>query len=452
MMLPIPRHSLKLLPALALLFAAPSCGTSSTPAADAGADTAAPDAGADAPVAARRSVWVYSQAPLAGGVPTPLRDAVVAFDPPGGPRQEVTTGPDGLASLTGEIPGGMITIAAPGHATFTALDVSPEALSALPPNDLGKPSTDMVVALTYTGTERSVSLSGKLTGKQAPDTSVTLATRGLQARAGAAGDTYSLRVPKGLPLFVVGVEGKPSSSGREVTFADARFFKVDGPAPTADTTLDLDLSKGVLPSATSTFKVELPGGASGPLGGSSVAFCQTQSVDSGLLLGITAKSAPSADLASFTCELRAASPDIAPEALQTLVAVQTADGAVSVSGVLGVVPDGTVWKDLLPPPALTIATVKRTDPIPTEGLPKEATTCQLTLTYREQLVWAVVGPFGKPCPTAITLPEPPSGTTLPATLRASLLGLADPVVLPGRHGDLFFKRVSVSRTFTVTTR
>ncbi|HRG97758.1 MAG TPA: hypothetical protein PLR99_16000 [Polyangiaceae bacterium] len=450
MMLPIPRHSLKLLPALALLLAAPSCGTSSTPAADAGA--AVPDAGADAPVSPRRSFWVYSQAPLAGGVPTPLPDAVVAFDPPGGPRQEVTTGPDGLASLTGEITGGMITVAAPGHATFTALDVSPEALSALPPNNVGKPSTDMVVALTYTGTDRTVQLSGKLTGKQAPDSPVTLTTRGLQARVGVAGGTYSLRVPKGLPLFVVGLEGTGSATGREVTYTGARFFKVEGPAPTADTTLDLDVSQGALPSATSTFKVELPGGASGPLGGSSIAFCQTQSADSGLLLGITAKSAPSADLASFTCELRAASADISPEALQTLVAVQTADGAVSVAGALGPVPDGTVWKDLLPPPALTIATVKRTDPIPTEGLPKEATTCQLNLTYREQLVWAAVGPFGRPCPSAITLPEPPSGTTLPATLRASLIGLADPVEVPGRKGDLFFKRVSVSRTFTVTTR
>lgn len=416
----------------------------------------APDGGATPP-GTTLTVWIYEQ-PKPGGTATPLAGATVAFDPPegSGERVEVTTEADGKATATIDIGTGPATISAtaPNHVTVTALEVSPEENKKLPQNPFGKPITDLVLLLGPNGkgsVANSVEIRGSIIGKAAPDNEVGIGSTGVYQSYIFPSAQYAARVPKGVPFSLMCFEGPPGdfSVPRSFDRATIRLFRVDHPAIDANTPFDIDASQGTLQQTTIHWKVELPGGDSGPLGGTSQVYANIVSFDSGANKGFFRHIAPTADKNAFDVEEVVAETDLAPELVRAIAAIQATDGAASVRQEL-TAGDGFVFKDYLAPPAVSVTKQTRADAIALDGLPEGTESVNLQMQSGNDVEWVVLGPYKRKPSGPIKLPAPPTGAQLPATLKAQIIALADFVELPGRPSAFIAKKISASRPITIS--
>jgi hypothetical protein len=418
----------------------------------------APDGGTATP-GTPMTVWVYAVARKAGDPATPLGGATVAFDPPdGGERVELTTEADGHATTNMDFTKGtaVVSATAPERIVLTALEVSPETVKNNPPNPFGKPNTDLVLLLGPNPkgvTSGSVEITGKLTGKAAPENVIGLASTGVFGFNYFPSDGYAARVPKGIPFSLVGFESGATDTSVPRTFdvASVRPFRIDHAALDANTTLDIDASQGTLATTTVHWKLELPGGDGGPLGGTSTAFANVLSFDSGVGTGFYRHVAPTADKNGFDIEELVTTADLAPEVTRTVAIIRTTDGAVALREMLGSAPDGTVFKDFIVPSAVAVTKQTRADAFAVDGVPTEAESVNVNLSSGPDLEWVVLGPFKKKPGGPIKLPAPPSTAVLPSTLTAQIVALADFASIPGRPpGALFAQKISASRPITVT--
>jgi hypothetical protein len=370
---------------------------------------------------------------------------------------EVITEADGKATASVDISKGPATISAtaPNHILVTALEVTPENNTKLPPNPFGKPSTDLVLLLGSNGkgtTARTVEISGKLTGKSSPDNEIGLgANTGFYGSGIFPSDTYALRVPKGVACSLLGFEGPVPDVSVPRTFdrASLRLFRLDRPAIDANTVVDLDVSQGTLPQATIHWSVELPGGDAGPLGGTSQVFANIGSLDSGAATGFFRRIAPTADKNAFDVELNVATTDIAPEITRAFAVIQATDGALSFRQELSA-PDAFVFKDFLLPTAVSVTKQTRNDPFTFDGLPEGVETVQIDMNAGGDQEWVVLGPYKRKPAGPVKLPAPPTGAQLSASFKAQIVATADYIEVPGRPGLRLPRKFSLSRPITVS--
>ena len=197
------------------------------------------------------------------------------------------------------------------------------------------------------------------------------------------------------------------------------------------------------------WKVELPGGDAGPLGGTSQVFANIVSFDSGAATGFFRRVAPTADKNAFDVEEVVAQTDLSPEIVRAIAIIQATDGAVSLRQEL-TAGDGFVFKDYLAPPAVTITKQTRADAIALDGLPEGTESVIVQMRSGNDDEWVVLAPYKRKPAGAIKLPALPTGAQVPASLKAQIIAAADYVDVPGRTGASMAKRISVSRSITVS--
>jgi hypothetical protein len=247
-------------------------------------------------------------------------------------------------------------------------------------------------------------------------------------------------------------EGPPQTNPtpREFDRASLRVFRVDHGAIDANTPLDIDVSQGTLQTTTVHWTLEITGGDTGPLGGTSSAGANVISFDSGVATGFFKKIALSGDKTSFDVEELVAQTDLSPEITRTFTLIQNTDGSASIRQMLGSAPDVTVFKDFMAPPAVAVTKQTRADAFAMDGLPPETETVNIQLVSGQDVEWFVLGPYKKKPAGPITLPAPPTGAQLSSTLKANLIVFADFVDVPNRPGTLLPQKVAFSRPITVT--
>jgi hypothetical protein len=382
-----------------------------------------------------------------GETPTPLAGAVVAFDPPGGgERVEKTSGPDGRVVFEADFSSGAATVTAfaADHALLTVVGVTPERVAK---NKLkasfGHPD-DLVLVMPPLGSwleKRTVKLSGAITGKTS--SRLNVGPIGLGTIFDATTSTYELRVPKGSPFVLLGSDyafTKPDARSFEGTIA--KFFTIDRPATSQDGTFDVDVA-GASTVATVTNKIHLviPGGDAGPLGGGSFGAVNVLDHYRMFFPGVIKRAAPSADKAGFDCEVTVAQIDPKPWTLVTAGSIRTPEGAVSIRGELGVLPDGSTMTDFLLPPKLSFDRAKRSAPIALGETPADVEAVSLTMLDGDRPAWTVVMPRAYGIPTSLTVPAPPTGASVASSLIGQVVYSRDALLLPD---DILLEKTTAS--------
>jgi hypothetical protein len=420
---------------------------------DPGPATAAPVDGGVAETAAAplvpMTVWVYGEPQFVDVAPQPLAGATVIFDAPGGTRVEKVTEADGHVTFEADFTLGSanVTVVAANHAALSMVGATPDALKLAPPA-LGRPAGDLVLVPPLQ-VPSMVTLSGSFTNKLDPANVVVLTTTGSFDQRETPTDFYSLVVPKDHAFTIVGHEGKPGAAQpRNILNGDVRMFRIDQAAIAQDTKLDIDLSIGNLTAPKVHWKIETPGGDTGPLGVTTRGIANVVSTSSNVNLGpcIASTVTPT----GFDVELQVAQTDMGGETIVSRTIVLLADGAQSMAQEVGIAPEGTVFKDFLTPPPITFERQRVTTPISLEGFPENASPV-VQLFGRQGLAWVIVTPYRAPHGSTLQLPAVPPKYELPDNLGGRLLAFGhDGVERPG--GQVVPRHVGVSREFSLAVK
>jgi hypothetical protein len=406
--------------------------------------------GGDDPAVTAFTVWAFEDRTAIDGTDTPLAGAEVAFDPPGGgPRVIATTAADGHVTFEGDFTrgGASVTVYEVEHVLVSALEASPDSARARA-NTLGKPGSDLVLfapRLDDALRRGTVELRGALLSKRDAASAVDLATSGIP-RLGIAAVTptgYVLRAPSGRPFFLIGHETKSLvNAAGTVENEHIASFRVDVPATSVDTSLDVDIARVTqLPTTTVHLRTELPLAPNSPFGPGSRSSATVVSADSALLVGPIRNVHATADGRAFDLEMTVAQTDIAPERTITRASLLAPDGSQSIRVEQGVVADLTTWKDFPLPPFVAEASRSLADPLPLDDVPAGADLL-VEIYAGDQLAWIISGPPGGLREKVVTLP-PPLEIRLPALVAASLIAQMDHVTRSPR-GEIY-RRVAVSR-------
>jgi len=396
------------------------------------------------------TVWAFDDRIAVDGADTPLAGAEVAFDPPGGgPRVIGTTAEDGHVTFEGDFTrgGAAVTVYEAEHVLVSALQASPETARARA-NTIGKPESDLVIfapRLDDALQRSTIAVRGALLSKRDPTSAIDLAASGIP-RLGIATVTptsYVLRAPSARPFFMIGHEAKNLvNEGGVVENDHVASFRVDVPASSADTTLDVDLARVThLTTSTVRLRAELPQAANSPFLAGSRASALVVSADSTLLVAPIRNVHATADGRGFDLEMTVAQTDIAPERPLTRASLSAPDGSQAVRIEPGIVADGTTWNDFPIPPFVPEASRSLADPLPLDDVPENADLA-VEIYAGPQLAWLITGPPGGLRDKVVTLP-PPLEIRLPALVAASFLVQLDHVMHTPR-GDVY-RRVAVSR-------
>lgn len=377
----------------------------------------------DAPPPRVRLTVLLVEEPLlvgdAGDRPIPL--AEIAFDPPSGQGERITTvsGDDGRASfdvaeemLAG---GAAVTVYSRDHLSYSRLDVTEREVT------LFVPRLDAAV------TDRTVELTGTFSGKSPLGGFVDLSTSRLDrlGRATTLTPTYSLRAPRAQPFFIVGHE--QLESGTMV-----KSFRIDVDAKDADARLDVDLASVTeLPRRVVHVRVTPPSS----MGADAEVTANVVGAESSLFLGTPVK------VENGDVELSVADTDLAGERALTRAVVIARDGSRSIRTELGVPSVDRTFGDLPSPPTVPEASRLMTEPIPLSDFPGGAD-LRVEMIAGGKLGWVLVGPRGGLGKDSIALP-PMFRVVFPRLVAVTIAAESDPVEL-GSHRR-FYRRVAVSR-------
>ncbi len=385
---------------------ATSCGSSSpdatsSPTTDAGADT----------VAAKSTKIVSWSAPEhpVGGV----KVFVLAKD--GAVLASTTTGADGSGTLEGfELTDETVFVAAGKEGSSVELDPFNKAVALEITTKLGRAPTDPLPVLVFPIASKQPKLTGAAKGFADGSTLVATSTNGLSVHQGVP-DKFSIAVMPGEKGTLVGVETLQMPAPRAVTQTVGKWVIAEHPAITADTPFDLDFTKpSALTSKRVKIKLEIPGGADGPLGGDSFAFGWIlRGTTLNAMVGLFAKSGPNADGTAFDVELEYIEPTFAGTS-KTVLRLHRSDGAWSERTLMRIPTEGEVVKDWRMPLPITSAKQALTDPISLEGIAKDETAFVVAQKTNGDLLFRSVVPPAFTSGGSITLPK------LPEELRALL--------------------------------
>jgi hypothetical protein len=373
--------------------------------------------------------------------------ATVIFDKPGGERVETETGPDGLATLTGidwSLGKASLTVFGPGTVVTSYVELTKEGIAQLEGEfsaTAGEPRRDLTVFAV-----RDESQNPKLTGKvsNAVGNEILLSTsNGGQWQGG--GGTYSMAVKPDTPFSIFSVEHTAPETqsvgprGRETEIK--RWAKIDHPAVTADTTFDIDLAAAspLVPTKVKG-KLIIPGGDTGPLGGSSSALVFVHD-DSGFgNVGLSSKVDLTADGSAFDFDLEYV--PIEGGAFQTQAIIFVPDGSLSMAFTHATPAEGMVLDGFLPPPVVVETSRSLSEPFSFEGFPDGARP-RITLVDSRGPRWFVDCPRGT---TSATLPvlEGAAKTALGKPTRGAIGALS--AHDPARS---LYTRAAFSREFRV---
>ncbi len=444
-----------------LLVALVGCGSSSSSSPPANGD-----GGTDGAVSGTAfEVWVAEAPPgMRTDTYPPIVNATVAWDPPGGGARVVAqTDAQGHVTVYGDFTkgDGVLTVWEKDHTAFTQLQASPAvsmSLAGLLPNPMGKPATDAVFLLQRKlGAKPSpvAKLMGNISNKADPADVVALYPPGLGAGIDAPGANYSITVPTGRPYSIVGFEYKPDATqpDRGTSATTVKFFKIDRPAQSADTTLDLDMSQIAAESTTKgSATITVPGGDSGPLGGTTRSFFYTADLDGNAFYGVWPKAVLSADKSAFDISFEYVAPPADARVVTRGLIINPGDGSASLVQKAGAPTDGMTLDGFPLPMPVTVTKVAYTDPIAFDGLPSEATTAQIQILQGNEVPWTIGNPK-KVSP--ITLPKLPDDVlaAFKGNRTARFIYFTGDSIAPQKSTDLAAPtHAAFSRTFTLTVQ
>ncbi len=378
----------------------------------------------------------------------PLADGTLVFDKPGGERVELAIGPDGLVTVTGvdwSKGKAAMSIFGPATQVMSLVEFDKSVVTQLEATETTAPGTRRDLtwhALPSFGT--APKLQGKISNAQGPYVYVTATT--CTDVFGGPATSYELPLAPNKPgtMFVLdyALPDEQSVGPRGAEYVFKRWLRFDQPAIAADTTRDLDLDTGtVLTPLTLKTKIVIPGGADGPLGGSSTARVEVSSpsLNRGPTLGMQSKIDVAADGASFDVDLEYVKVEDAKP--QTTFAIMLQDGSVSELFQYDWPTDGFVADGLPTPPVVVETTRSLTEPFAIEGVSDSAAVVIAFSQASGKKDWYVEVPKGV---TSVRLPP------IAGALRAAIGKPASGVVVSRDDLDPTtnrFRRVSISRRF-----
>lgn len=411
------------------------------------------DAGTDAPAAATGTLTLLvgdgSGVDDTSKNPNGVAGANIVFYPPGdGDPITAVSGADGTATLTGidwSKGTGSILVYKKDRSISFATNVSPDVLKSLPKLF---PYDGLVIGIAPLFTaDDFVDVTGKISNAADPKHIIAVgASTGGSAFQGPQGN-YAIRVPKGKAGSLLVTELQPGQPPTFQTFA--KFAKIDLPAASAPTKIDIDLSTvTALPTTKTTRTLTIPGGAAGPLGGAQ-GYLITEERGSNIAFGAATKYTASADGASILIDVEVPTdPGLAHP--MTINVLQKTDGTIATSGEQNLPADGVTVSDFKDVPAVTVTSAKLSDPIQVDGIVADGLVGLQFFNLDGEVVLQG-GPLGKAQPsTTITVPKLPAdaaallGTTS-LTGRATATIATD--IVPG---TLYVNHFMASRQFAAS--
>lgn len=339
----------------------------------------------------------------------PIEGAMVAFDAPGGARTERMSLADGRALFT-DIDWGLGTGALTVHATGFVLASRVDLDAANVAESL---DTDGDIAMALRGVPGGTlfTISGTLTNDTGAMNPFNVSANVREA-VGYSGDdpAFSVQVPGGVPVHLVGIEFRQNRVGpQEFTLDIFGMVRVDAGTITADATMDIDLSMS--PTLRSVAGTMTAPGTGTPLAGGVVsAFVTTPESSFNELLGLITSAAPSmAD--PQTVEYEISWIEDASITDPITIFVLNDDPNVSRIIVAGYPTGGDLGPSFPPPPEIIVPafgvmhslydsfTIGRVEP----GLITQLTVYDLD--DEDRVLWTITSAGGS---EMITIPEPPS--------------------------------------------
>jgi hypothetical protein len=381
------------------------------------------------------TVWVLAS-DTTTIAPEAAPGAKVYFDPPGGgARVEGVAEADGHVTFEVDFTKGEagLTVVHEGYISTSILGLTPERIKAIPIR-LDKPETDVVVALPPTAASLP-KLSGAITNKLAADNNVVVSSTRVHSPLVEGLDSFNVSVPRNRPFSLIAAEGKfavLAPGSRAIENTEFRLYRADHAGLSADGKLDIDLTTATVVTAPKVkWTVELPGGDAGPLGAAVVSRCiaSVASFDSTAMIGPLVKSTPTPT--GFDAEVQVGQTDIGEQIVSRAV-IALSDDSQSVVNELGAMPEGTVFKDFVTPPTLTVERQRVSDPIAVGGVvPGQLVLVQLNgrpgPAAEPQLVWTIIARAD--AANTITLPTPPPGLVLPTFTQARVVTFTENLII-----------------------
>ena len=354
-------------------------------------------------------LFVYGKTP-------PLANANVAFFPPGGGAlMETTSDADGLAKFSGidwSLGKGTLLAYAPSRGATIFTDVDEDAIARAA---VKSPSTSIEGLLIGLSTRASAMPKAMVTGmltKADPAHYVTLGTSVSDGFFQDSTATYAISVPPGKGFSIVATEWKIETAPAIQSFF--KWIQIDVAAGTATVNVDFATAKA-LTSAKVKRTFNVPGGASGALGGTN-GYLQTTLVSTRAPLGFATSQQASSDGASVAIEAEVI-PDF-PGSIVTFNTLGKTDGSFSYVIEDGAPKDGTTVDGFLAPPAFTFDGVHLGDPLAVTGV---ASSVSCYAQYVDSIgdILMNIAPATAPGDAGFTM-TPPRKATLPMALQTQL--------------------------------
>ncbi len=342
-----------------------------------------------------------------------------------------------------------MTVYAKGYTALSALDLTPELIARSPQIAGFEHPNELSFVTTRLAPPPGVKVSGTATNAAASDDNLTISSTVAQSFSQAPVGAYQLTVPANTPFSLIGLDWKGPSTApapRTIEQTFIKFFRIDRPAITADTTLDIDVgAQAALPTKSAKVKVQIPGGPTGSLGGQSTGYCTVALQGPSTFLGAPTKIAPAVDGASFDGDMTWV--EVGTGLPFHYCYVAAPDGTFS-NRIIEGYPQGDVsFTDLVSPPVVALQKVRTGDAIEPQGLPPAAKSEDVRLNIGNasaQSTWAIFSDSKK---FAIpTLPESIKSQMPKVGLKAQVQFVEFDRARP----DAPAKRVAASRSMAVT--
>lgn len=401
------------------------------------------------------TVWVFEErtaVEVAERGDQPLAGAEIAFDPPGGGTRRIArAAADGHVAFDADFRrgGASITVFDVDHVLVSVLQASPDTARQRP-NELGKPSSDLVVLLPRLDElvrRTSVELRGALARKRDAASLVDLSASGVPRLGSTTTElsSYAMRAPRARGFFLLGHETRKlaTATPSDVDNEHIGSFRIDAPPLAGDAVIDVDVA-GATRLSTRAVRVtaQAPNDPRSPFGAGTRVSAIVVSADSELLIApIRQARATNGEPRAFELAMTVADVDIAPERPLTRVALVAADSSRSVRIEPGIAADGAVWKDFPLPPFVPEASRSLADPLPLDDFPDGADLV-VEVYGGNDLGWRIFGPPGGLRDRTVKLPSPLE-IRLPALVAVSILARTERVALPPR-GEVF-RRTAITR-------
>lgn len=436
-----------LLAVLALVSSSVACSSSEdkTPVTP----EVSPDAASDAaPEPELESLTLYM---LVGSrkAALPFAGGTVVFDKPGGERVERSIGPDGLVTITDiDWSKGKAALSAfgPGANVESFVEFDKETLRDRKSTEAPVGAATAHDLMWIMSPSVGPKLKGTLSHAQGSYVTAT-STRGMSMYQGSS-SSYELTLLPNDPSSIVFLDWSDPSpatvSSRGIEQVFHRWLRFDQAPIAGDETRDFDLDTGaVLPTTKVNAKIAIPGGANGPLGGSSTGYVQVSSETSNpasLFIGAATKADVSADGESFELTIEYANIEGGSPVTQYMILL--ADGAQTFLALPGLPTEGFVASDMLAPPVVIEAKRSLSEPFALDGLPDDAPS-RLLLADARGRSWNIDVPQGI---KSVHLPalEGALGDAVGKLSTGRIAAFADP-----DPEQQMFRRAVVSRSFKV---